>query len=80
MALTPERLAELREHYDDTSTADEMVAGQGRWRTDVDPDRMIATSAPARVPAGVGSGAGRRGAGQPHRADPPVDRGSQGDR
>lgn len=43
MSMTPEQLAELREHYDTTSTADEMT-GAGHWESDVDPDPMVTTS------------------------------------
>lgn len=43
MTMTPEQLAELREHYDNTSTAGDMLA-DGRWETDVDPDPMVTTS------------------------------------
>lgn len=45
---TPEELAELREHYDTTSTADQMTAEAGRWETDIDPDPMVTTS--LRIP------------------------------
>lgn len=44
MTMTPKKLAELREHYDTTSTAEEMLTDGGRWETDVDPDPMVTTS------------------------------------
>lgn len=43
MTMTPDELAALREYYDNTSTADDMLTG-GRWETDVDPDPMVTTS------------------------------------
>lgn len=43
MSMTPDQLAELREHYDTTSTADEMTDAGG-WETDIDPDPMVTTS------------------------------------
>lgn len=43
MTMTPDELAELREYYDNTSTASDMLTA-GRWETDIDPDPMVTTS------------------------------------